>query len=304
MVDSMTNRQRPRRRLAARTRQNGQALTEAIIWSTALVAFFFSLPLLGKFFDIKHKTLEASRYAVWERTLWSAPGDGDVAKSDAQIRGEIDDRSLGHPSQLLTSDTFDNPDWYSQDRRMVRNIGGNGDVSDAVYAYEENPVEDTYGSLTARFAHRGVGGAFGAALSVLNSGLSLVGCDTGLNLNSGLGLRGDGLARIAVTTPIYDRFADENRYEGDEGGGFVNMVVPGAILTDSWTTDSEGDYDVRVDGLVAREAVECMATPGALLARFGSLGENAPVIGEARRADTVPLANESTIILDPFVQPR
>lgn len=52
-------------------RQNGQAATEFLIASAfIMVPIFLIVPLLGKYIDIKHATIQRARYEAWEYTAW------------------------------------------------------------------------------------------------------------------------------------------------------------------------------------------------------------------------------------------
>jgi len=54
--------------------QQGQAATECVITSVfVLVPLFLIIPLLGKYIDIKHATINQARYEAWEYTAWFGP---------------------------------------------------------------------------------------------------------------------------------------------------------------------------------------------------------------------------------------
>jgi len=80
--------------LAQRRRQRGQALAEFTIAAAfVLIPLFLMIPLLGKFMDMKATTIQAARYAAWERTVWYGSSEWAVGqKSDAQIQSEVQQR--------------------------------------------------------------------------------------------------------------------------------------------------------------------------------------------------------------------
>jgi hypothetical protein len=52
-------------------RQKGQAATEFVIAAAfVLVPLFLTLPLLGKYIDIKHAAIQQARFSAWEYTVW------------------------------------------------------------------------------------------------------------------------------------------------------------------------------------------------------------------------------------------
>jgi len=76
----------------------GQALVEAVIVSLVLLVVLYGIVLLGKRTDIAHASIVASRYAAWERTVWSPGG-----KSDTQIEIEIRNRLYAATDRPLSS---------------------------------------------------------------------------------------------------------------------------------------------------------------------------------------------------------
>ena len=57
--------------LLSQNKQLGQAMTETVIASSfVLIPLFLLIPLLGKFIDIQHTTIQAARYEAWEYTVW------------------------------------------------------------------------------------------------------------------------------------------------------------------------------------------------------------------------------------------
>jgi len=80
--------------LKPRRHQRGQALAEFTIAAAfVLIPLFLMIPLLGKFLDMKATTIQAARYAAWERTAWYGNSDWAVGqKSDAQIQSEVQQR--------------------------------------------------------------------------------------------------------------------------------------------------------------------------------------------------------------------
>ena len=58
-----------------------------------LIPLFLMIPLLGKFMDMKATTIQAARYAAWERTAWYGSSAWAVGqKSDLEIQSEVQQR--------------------------------------------------------------------------------------------------------------------------------------------------------------------------------------------------------------------
>lgn len=105
-------------RLSSPASQRGQALTEFCVASAfVLVPLFLMIPLLGKYMDMKASTIQAARYAAWERTVWyDSAGWDSVSKSDTEIALEIKNRFF--------SDSASDPGFKNTDRTANNNTAG------------------------------------------------------------------------------------------------------------------------------------------------------------------------------------
>src|SRR5512147_2715603 len=87
----------------------GQALVEFLIAATlVLIPLFLIIPLLGKYMDLKATTIQAARYAAWERTVWFGSADWPAAqKDDIKIQREIQQRFFSDTAtvKLQSSDS-------------------------------------------------------------------------------------------------------------------------------------------------------------------------------------------------------
>jgi hypothetical protein len=76
--------------------QRGQAVASFLIASVfLLVPISLGINYLAKIGDARHKTHEAARYALWERTAWHRGGSGYNIKTDTEINNEITSRIYG-----------------------------------------------------------------------------------------------------------------------------------------------------------------------------------------------------------------
>lgn len=89
--------------------QYGQAMTEFnIVAAFVLVPVFILIPLVGKYIDIKHASVQSARYMAWERTVWyeqnTAPRDSaPPVKSAAIVRNETQNRIFGQATDTIDS---------------------------------------------------------------------------------------------------------------------------------------------------------------------------------------------------------
>lgn len=140
--------------------QRGQAITEFNVTAAfLLVPLFIMIPILGKYIDMKHASVQAARYMAWERTVWfeEAPaytltGDTKMAhvKSQATLQQETRVRffSSVNVDELLDpvndADEEINPLWNDRgtdaDERLIINntddvlieyLGSNGNPNNS-----------------------------------------------------------------------------------------------------------------------------------------------------------------------------
>jgi hypothetical protein len=238
----------------------GNALVETIVALLALLPFLGGIVLLGKQLDVKHKSFDALRYSVWERTVWSESGAN--AKSEADITMEALDRSFGDPSTGVISNEVlgsagvsRNPLWRHQGQALLLSP-----ISSAIssrLADGAAPVEPGHVLVPGLAYGSGVIGAAAAALQM---------DDLGLNRNA------FATATIeANIRPLLDR----------SHAGPLTQRANGAVLSDTWSPRDEGEFGHRVDRLTANELIEALELPGRPIA-LQALGKGGPLYGEGQ----------------------
>lgn len=102
------------------TGAKGQAMVEFLVVTMfASGVLFIALAMLGKFSDIRNKTLLGARYAAWERSVWL---DAEADPSSARARSERDwFAAYGSGALLLTKS-----DTEIQREFLQRTIAANG----------------------------------------------------------------------------------------------------------------------------------------------------------------------------------
>lgn len=89
-------------------KQQGQAIAEFNVTAAfLLVPLFIMIPLLGKYIDMKHSSVQAARYMAWERTVWfeQAPKYSSTAsvKSATVLEKETLSRLFGNTDRPVSS---------------------------------------------------------------------------------------------------------------------------------------------------------------------------------------------------------
>ena len=80
--------------------QSGQAIAEFLVSMIMVMSvLLLAIVMLGKFNDVRNRTLMSSRYVAWERTMWA---DGDENKNLAADPATTEGWSSGYGSAALS----------------------------------------------------------------------------------------------------------------------------------------------------------------------------------------------------------
>lgn len=102
-------------------RQAGQALVECLLVLLALLPLWWLLPMLGKYQQVSHATLMASRYAAFDAGWFPVDGDG-AGKTLADRTHEASTRFLADPWQPIRTSSAGaapHPAWRTPDGRPL-----------------------------------------------------------------------------------------------------------------------------------------------------------------------------------------
>ena len=260
----------------------GNALVETIVALVALLPFLGGIVLLGKQLDVKHKSFDALRYSVWERTVWSESGAN--GKSNADIAAEALDRSFGNPAtgvlptdSLRSTGVSRNPLWNHRGQPLLTSPSSNAissQLSDG-----EAPVELGH-VLMPGLAH-GSGPVGIAAAALRMDDLELT-------------RRAYATANIEVNIRPLLRGADVEP---------LSQRAAGAVLSDTWAPRDENDFGRRVDRITANELIEALEQPGRPVA-MQALGKGGPLYGEGQYGWEPQLRPRSNALPSAYVVER
>lgn len=230
----------------------GNAMVETVVALSVLTPFLGCIALLGKQLDLKHKSFDALRYSVWERTVWNGS-----TKSDAEIRVEALDRAFGDPSagvvaidSLRSDGVSQNPLWRHHRQSLLSAPASLHSTDDAA------PVDTGY-VLVPGLAHGT--GSLGVAAEALRM--------SDLNLNR------RSFASAAIAATIRPLLA--------HGDSPLTQRATGALLSDTWSPRDESDFGRRVDRIVANELIEDLELPGRILSMQAPI-KGGPLYGEGQ----------------------
>ena len=256
------------------TRTRGNAIAETLVALLALGPIVAGIPLLGKQLDIKQKSYDATRYAVWERTIWSTTGSH--AKSAAEIALEARDRAIGDPSVgivsseiLQTQGITENAFWRDAHRVPLLDY----EAVPVAYQEDEQPTPVEVGRWLVPSIVYGDG-----ALADVAKALKV----RDLNLNR------RAFANVAATLtlrPVLEQRADHHpslagSVEEREHASIVHRTG-GAILSDTWASSDENNFRQRIDDLALDELVEYLELPGRPIG-MQAQGKGKPLYGEGQ----------------------
>ncbi|MET0984434.1 MAG: hypothetical protein ABW034_03400 [Steroidobacteraceae bacterium] len=258
-------------------RQRGNAIAEAIVAMLALSPLLVGIPLLGKQLDIKHKTYDATRYAVWERTVWSDQGSNRKSADDITL--EARDRALGNPtsgvltvSELRSDGISENPLWVDREQRRLLNYSDNTLPLTANLTSAREPVRVGV-ALVPTMAYEG--GTIAAAARLVQ--LEPLGMTDRAFARTNIRLEvRPKLAQIASRAPSLRREAPRTNAQPP-----LIHEAAGAVLSDSWSARDEANLRSRVDRLTVNEAISVIELPSRPIGAL-AIGKGKILYGEGQ----------------------
>lgn len=151
-----------------RNRQSGQAMVEMAVILGVVVMLFLGIIYLGKFHDIQASTIQAARYAAWERTVHST-----AAMNDTQIQKQTRARifTWNKDAMKATDGLANGANWTTQSAIWSDHTGGSTQASRLI----ARPDDVTVGTSTGPLP----GVAAGALAKAIGGITPLLGAVTG-----------------------------------------------------------------------------------------------------------------------------
>ena len=262
----------------------GQAMTETLITaSLVLVPLLLLIPLLGKYIDIKHATIQAARYEAWEYTAWygsNAVRSGPFSTAERSSGFEtVTGGSLTAPVKSTTltqnesrrrffsrtdlpisdldkttgwDDTDDNDLWV--DHRKNRLWEGAIPSGQLPKPNEDTP--DYSGGVlnTLLDIINAVFGAIASAMDLIGSGVGFTAINT------------HGLAMSDVTVPVsvpaglidFATITDAPGVDDSVAAFDLDFKASAAVLTDGWNAGGLGHTINQVGGITPTKILDSL----------------------------------------------
>lgn len=263
--------------MISRKKSRGNALTEFAVLGIVMVPAVLVIPNIGKMSDLSQSTIQASRYAVWERTV-SDRSD----KSDQQLEIEVRNRFYGEEDLLFRSDrgVLEGEDHENQFWQSVH----------SGLQESENFLDREQVNVVTR--NTSIPGDTGA--DVFSEGIgALGGAVDGMISNANWDLEEQGFYVAEISTEISsNRYLSEGQNcAGEETEGATCLRKHYAMFVDEWDSSSPRQTERRVRALVPAGMLEPMGDVLALagnLIMFQELGHIEGMFGQVQ-VDVLPL---------------
>lgn len=240
----------------SRQEQHGSALVEASVLMLVSLPLIYGVVMLGKVIDLKQTTEQASRYAVWESTVYAASGANGAAPAG------IMQRFFGAPTASLQTQSIEpgiNPLWGNTQTPRANRFEKDTRVAIKTQAitadYQRDIAEPT--------AAMSVGEQAGKSGEILD----------GLSGNS-WGLTANGLVQANVGVEM-DNSAWLNAGSAGCGGDQSSLCLNSSavILVDGWSASNDAHSAERVRSLVPVSAIEPLGDAISLVGNIPMFGE-------------------------------
>ena len=216
--------------------QRGQAMTEfTIAAACVLVPLFLMLPFLGKFMDMKATSIQAARYAAWERTVWYGSNQWESGqKSDQQIKNEV--------VQRFFNDTAD---------KALKSSDLNAPAGSPKALWTDHAGTTILGNTNSTSAVSSTPGTINTYLAIFRNGVNLVGAvlDTKFKLDT------SSLYTSTVTLTAAKTDAMALAWNGDVlKGGNVGLTAPTftektVLVANGWSANGPAFVKKQTEGL-------------------------------------------------------
>ncbi len=253
--------------------QSGQAITEFNVTAAfLLVPLFIMIPLLGKYIDMKHSSVQAARYMAWERTVWFEDKTKPQNTSTAQVKsqnqlvketqqrifsGVTEDSLAGGDLNILWNDRGNSIIKSSDDIEVSFLNGGNEDVLQM--DDDDNPANDkqSYSYKFIELASEGIGITANAMGELLSSAIRA--------FNGVVNLVAPGAPRLPQPKrpDVMSKFQfkgyyrsdikmniDNNQYENIFKSKAPVITSQASVLTDSWVVEGNNQFAKWTDSFV------------------------------------------------------
>jgi len=220
--------------------QLGSAMTEFAVLAIVLVPVFSMVPLIAKVSDVNQSTIQASRYAAWERTL-----NDTSAKDDSRLAVEVNNLFFSNPDELirsgegmLTGEEHQNSFWNGYgvvDDKQTRLVNDNSSENKSYVVTVNESLPGTISGALSQGVNKVIGtmSSFtpGAKWDLEENGLYVA--KIGTNIKSNRFLPGT-------------ESCEENKSEEV----FACIRRHNAILVDAWESSGSAQVKERVKALV------------------------------------------------------
>lgn len=242
--------------------QRGQAMTEFTITAMfLLVPLFLLIPIIGKYIDIRHSTVQTARTMAWERTVWFEQANWPRDAGTPQFKSEKEIERVATMRNLAATDkAFQLADWRTDiaDNEINRHWRDHGDnpllsASSSLGGIDQQDQNPTSNVAYSYFILDGIQKVEDGINNVINKGWSAI---NGAASIIGISLPGVGQVDIfskfnnqAYYTPEaripVNNIPNLARFAGSVSPfANINLVMQGdaALITNGWTARNSNQF--------------------------------------------------------------
>lgn len=208
---------------------HGQGMVSFLVAAVFLfIPISLGINYLAKLGDARHKSYEAARYAVWERTVWS-PSDATYnVKTTAEINNETVRRVFGRAT--LPLDSHDDKADGSSQLSLESNLtlwSLKGHRSSVLEPFDDG----LYSSLT--LTNNNISGGLSQAV---NDIAALIDLNKRGFYSAGISFR---LSRNSILVPELTM--------ASPGSEYIEAGARSALLVEAWNAANKGEVEARVE---------------------------------------------------------
>lgn len=240
----------------------GQALVETIVVANAvLIVLLLWGPMLAKYVDIKHKSIQAARYQVWEATVWRIDGQydssdlrGSIAKTPVKSKETLANETMlrfyGNVKPVSSSDGVG--EWNAE---QVPRLWRDHSYSERPSILSTEPPQNRIGDTENAYGEGLAGLGTNTAIQVIDtfssgiaSALNAVGVNAGFTVMNTAG-RFNAAPSVVINEPNEYLRRDNRLGQGPLELG-LRIGSQAGLTTNSWSAGGKEHMRYQARGLV------------------------------------------------------
>lgn len=251
----------------------GQAATEFLVAAAfVLVPLFLIVPLIGKYIDIKHASIQHARFTAWEYTVWSIDdGLGAMGRQKAGIKDnqragsrktkETAETGINYYFTDLTLPTYGTPMSPNRLNPLWTDHRGNSlfSLGDVTTEIREHDTPVPFGALGQVFEKLFQG--IGDVLSFVGELLEMVGTDAQFDV---INTKGYFTSDVKIKVRSLRQILPDYSLDGEMAVADAQPLVfrtKAGVQANPWNSGSRENATTESRGMVVTSLLSPVSTP-------------------------------------------